>query len=61
MTSPVQDFEPFEDEGALLGDSQENLQEEEDGEELFGDNMEKYVLYTCTVLYGSVTTITCLL
>lgn len=41
MTSPVQDFEPFEDEGALLGDSQMDLPEEEDGEELFGDNMEK--------------------
>lgn len=40
MTSPVQDFEPFEDEGALLGDSQEDVGEE-DGEELFGDNMEK--------------------
>lgn len=41
MTSPVQDFEPFEDEGALLGDSQADIPEEDDGEDLFGDNMEK--------------------
>nr|XP_022920606.1 DNA replication licensing factor Mcm2-like [Onthophagus taurus] len=40
-TSPVADYEPFEDEGALLGDtSQLDPAEEEDGEELFGDNME---------------------
>lgn len=46
MTSPVQDFEPFEDEGELLGDvSQADLPEEEEGEELFGDNMEKYVFF----------------
>lgn len=45
MTSPVQDFEPFEDEGELLGDvSQADQPEEEEGEELFGDNMEKYVV-----------------
>lgn len=44
MTSPVQDFEPFEDESELLGDvSQAEQPEEEEGEELFGDNMEKYV------------------
>lgn len=43
MTSPVQDFEPFEDESELLGDiSQAEQPEEEEGEELFGDNMEKY-------------------
>lgn len=41
MTSPVQDFEPFEDEGDLLGMSQADPIEEEDGEELFGDNMEE--------------------
>ncbi|XP_017782479.1 PREDICTED: DNA replication licensing factor Mcm2 [Nicrophorus vespilloides] len=41
MTSPVQDFEPFEDEGALLGDmSQLDEMEEDDGEGLFEDNME---------------------
>ncbi|XP_019880539.1 DNA replication licensing factor Mcm2 [Aethina tumida] len=39
MSSPAQDFEPFEDEGALLGDVNPEM-EEEDGEELFGDNME---------------------
>lgn len=41
MTSPVHDFEPFEDESAILGDmSQRDEIEEEEGEELFGDNME---------------------
>ncbi|XP_018570583.1 DNA replication licensing factor Mcm2 [Anoplophora glabripennis] len=39
MSSPAQDLEPFEDEGALLGDVDQDM-EEEDGEELFGDNME---------------------
>lgn len=41
MTSPVQDFEPFEDEGDLLGDSQAEIEDEGEGEELFGDNMEE--------------------
>lgn len=40
MSSPPQDLEPFEDEAALLGDIDRDM-EEEDGEELFGDNMEK--------------------
>ncbi|XP_018331325.1 DNA replication licensing factor Mcm2 isoform X2 [Agrilus planipennis] len=43
MTSPVQDFEPFEDEADILGDmsqADDAMQEEEEGEELFGDNME---------------------
>ncbi|KAJ8968837.1 hypothetical protein NQ317_005305 [Molorchus minor] len=40
MSSPAQDLEPFEDEGALL-DLDQNVDEEEgEGEELFGDNME---------------------
>lgn len=40
MTSPARDFEMFEDEGDILGENGfEN--EEEEGEELFGDNMEK--------------------
>ncbi|CAG9822909.1 unnamed protein product, partial [Phaedon cochleariae] len=39
VSSPGPDFEPFEDEGALLGDMDDNMVEE-DGEELFGDNME---------------------
>lgn len=39
MSSPAQDLEPFEDEG-LLGDMDADMQEE-DGEELFGENMEK--------------------
>lgn len=37
--SPVQDFEPFEDEAELLGDLTAD-EDEGDGEELFGDNME---------------------
>lgn len=47
MTSPVEDFEPFENEDEILGDTTvraaEYDEEEEDGEELFGDNMEKLV------------------
>lgn len=43
MTSPVE-FEEFESESILLGDltqDQDQIHdEEEDGEELFGDNME---------------------
>ena len=44
MTGRDDDLEPFEDEtDAVLG---ENVNEEEDeGEELFGDNMEKWVLF----------------
>lgn len=38
MTSPARDYEMFEDESAILGDNP--AEEEEDGEELFGDNME---------------------
>lgn len=38
MTSPARDYEPFEDEAGILGENPE--EEEEDGEELFGDNME---------------------
>ncbi|XP_037949487.1 DNA replication licensing factor Mcm2 [Teleopsis dalmanni] len=41
MTSPVGDFEPFENEDEILGDQTvHDEEEEEDGEELFGDNME---------------------
>lgn len=41
MTSPVEDFEPFENEDEILGDTTvRHDEEEEDGEELFGDNME---------------------
>lgn len=39
MTSPAPDFEPFEDESALIGNDDPEV-EEEDGEELFGDNLE---------------------
>lgn len=48
MTSPVEDFEPFENEDEILGDTtvrQEEYEEDEDGEELFGDNMEKLVFF----------------
>lgn len=41
MTSPVEDFEPFENEDEILGDTTVRQDDEEDeGEELFGDNME---------------------
>ncbi|XP_055541347.1 DNA replication licensing factor Mcm2 [Wyeomyia smithii] len=43
MTSPVGDFEPFENEDEILGDTtirEENYDEDDDGEDLFGDNME---------------------
>lgn len=40
MTSPAPDIdEPFEDEGDLFGENNE-VNEEDEGEELFGDNME---------------------
>ena len=39
MTSPVGDFEPFEDEAEILGEN--SVVEEDDGEELFGENMER--------------------
>lgn len=39
MTSPVGDFEPFEDEAEILGEN--SIVEEDEGEELFGDNMER--------------------
>lgn len=38
MTSPAREYEMFDDEGAILGDNA--AEEEEDGEELFNDNME---------------------
>lgn len=43
MTSPAPDIEePFENESDLLGEGNDvnNEEEEEEGEELFGDNME---------------------
>ena len=45
MTSPAPSLPPFENEGDLFGDdAQDNInEEEEDGEELFGDNMEALV------------------
>jgi hypothetical protein len=39
VSSPAPDMEPFEDEGALFED--EAPMDEGEGEELFGDNMEK--------------------
>ena len=38
-SSPGRDLPPFEDESELLGDGQ--VEEEGEGEELFGDNMER--------------------
>jgi hypothetical protein len=43
MTSPVGDFEQFDDEAEILGEN--TIYDEEDGEELFGDNMEKYFFF----------------
>lgn len=41
MTSPAPDIdEPFEDESELLNEDNDINNEEEEGEELFGDNME---------------------
>lgn len=40
MTSPVGEYEPFENEEELLGDTTVRNDEEDEGEELFGDNME---------------------
>lgn len=44
VTSPPREMEPFEDEGDILGIEPLSVgpeeEEEEDGEELFGDNME---------------------
>lgn len=40
LTSPVHDFEPFEDEADLLGEDNMAIEDEGEGEELFGDNME---------------------
>lgn len=49
VTSPVRDLEPFEDESDLVGVDDDGVHryedEEEDGEELFGDNMEAYVYF----------------
>lgn len=42
MTSPAREYEMFEDESAILGDNAPE-EEEDDGEELFNDNMEAYV------------------
>ncbi|KXJ80931.1 hypothetical protein RP20_CCG022735 [Aedes albopictus] len=43
MTSPVGEFEPFENEEEILGDMtirEDNYDEDEEGEDLFGDNVE---------------------
>lgn len=42
-SSPGRDLPAFEDESDLIGNDAP-VEEEEDGEELFGDNMEKLVL-----------------
>lgn len=43
MSSPAQDLPPFEDEAEIFGNMDQDLMDEEDGEDLFGENMEKYV------------------
>ena len=48
MTSPVGYVEPFEYEEEILNNMtirEDNYDEDEEGEELFGDNMEKYALW----------------
>ncbi|XP_045465752.1 DNA replication licensing factor Mcm2 [Harmonia axyridis] len=40
MSSPAQDLPPFEDEADLFGNMDQDLLDEDDGEDLFGDNME---------------------
>jgi hypothetical protein len=44
VTSPAPDMEPFEDESEIFGGDAgsdgRDADEEEDGEELFGDNLE---------------------
>lgn len=39
-SSPGRDLPPFEDESELLGEGQ--VEDEEEGEELFGDQLERY-------------------
>ena len=52
MTSPVQDYEPFENEENLFGDeSQADPIDDEEGEELFGDNMEKCVINSLVLFF----------
>ncbi len=41
-SSPGRDMPPFEDESELMGDNEAPGPEEEDGEELFGDALERY-------------------
>ena len=43
-SSPGRDLPPFEDEGSFGGGADD--MEDEEGEELFGDNMEQYVYQT---------------
>ena len=40
-SSPGRDLPPFEDESELMGDGM--VEEEGEGEELFGDNLERYI------------------
>ena len=42
-SSPGRDLPPFEDDSELLGDNEVRDEEEADGEELFGDNLERWV------------------
>ena len=43
-------FSPFDEEQEILGERSPVIdEEEEEGEELFGDNMEKYVAWNSTM------------
>lgn len=53
VSSPGPDIEPFEDEAALLGDLDADMDEGE-GEELFGDNMEKFVIYFKVMIFSDI-------
>ncbi len=44
-SSPGRDLPPFEDESELLGE--QRVEDEGEGEELFGDNLERWVAHWC--------------
>lgn len=46
-SSPGRDLPPFEDDSELLGGDGDPEQEEEEGENLFGDDIERFVTLNC--------------
>ena len=50
-SSPGRDLPPFEDEAEVLGDGEVNMEDDE-GEELFGDNMERFECFECLFFYS---------